>query len=63
MKRFIIHVTKTFYADITIEAESEQIARNYVINLTDGQFNWHGADQPTITMIDRLGDYPESNDG
>lgn len=50
MKRFQIHVTKQFIAEVAIEAESEQIARSFVLSRPDSHFRWCG-DQPIAIVL------------
>lgn len=59
MKRFQIHVTKQFRAEIIVEAESEQLARGYVLSLTNEQLNWT-SDAPTkLEHVDEIDGEPE----
>lgn len=54
MKRFQIHITKQFSAEVTIEAESEQIARSYVLSRPDSHFHWHGDLPITIELVEPI---------
>lgn len=59
MQRFQIHVSKEFRSEIIIAAESEQIARSYVLSLPDDALSWH-SDLPTkIEHADKLDIDPE----
>jgi|GEM_PF-4140220 len=59
MKRFQIHVTKQFRAEVIVEAESEQLARGYVLSLENDQLKWT-SDAPTkLEHVDQLDGNPE----
>lgn len=60
MQRFQIHLSKNFNAEITIEADSEQIARSYVQMLPDSHFEWHSALPTKIELVETIhADNPE----
>jgi len=59
MKRFQIHVSKEFRAEVIVDTDSEQLARSYVLSLPDDALRWH-SDLPTkIEHADTIDGNPE----
>ena len=54
MKRYQIHLSKHFNTEITVEAESEQIARSYVQALPDSHFDWHSDLPIKIELVEPI---------
>lgn len=59
MKRYQIHLAQTVETEIIVEAESEQIARNYALNVAHDKLPWSPAQPPKVTHLDVLDGNPE----
>lgn len=54
MKRYQIHLTKTVDAEITVEADSEHIARNYALSLPHNRLVWSETTRPQIVHVEEI---------
>lgn len=54
MKRFQIHVSKEFKAEIIVEAESEYLARKWVLELPNDQLHWTSKQPTKLEHVDQI---------
>lgn len=54
MKRYQIHLTKTIDAEITIEADSERVARDYALSRPHSHFHWRDSGPQKITHVEEI---------
>ena len=59
MQRFQIHVSKQFKAEVVVMAESEQLARQYVLSLPNEALKWKSSQPTNLEHVDKLDGDPE----